>query len=76
MQHRSKHLPIYTFLIGMLILSIGTNVLFYNRILILQDFIFGPNHWVTVDQLNLFEKEISRLENERYQIFIPSKNSK
>ena len=73
MQYRSKHLPIYTFLIGLLLLSIGTNVLFYNRILILQDFIFGVNPWVTVDQLGLIEQEITRLENEKYQIISPNK---
>lgn len=71
MQHRSKHLPIYTFLIGLLLLSVGTNIVFYNRILILQDFIIGLNPWMTVDQFDLIQKEIIRLENEKYDI-VPS----
>lgn len=76
MQHRSKHLPIYTLLIGLLLLSIGTNCLFYNRILILQDFIIGLNPWVSINQFELLQKEISRLEKEKYQIVSPNKYQK
>jgi hypothetical protein len=68
MKYRSKHLPVYTFLVGMLLFSIGTNILFYNRIMILQDFIMGSNPWMTVDQFDHIQKEIQRLENEKYQI--------
>ena len=68
MNYRSKHLPIYTFLIGMLLFSIGTNILFYSRIMILQDFIMGSNPWMTVDQFDHIQQEIQRLENEKYQI--------
>lgn len=71
MQHRSKHLPVYTLLVGLLLLSVGTNVLFYNRILILQDFIIGLNPWVTVNQFDLIKQEITRLEQEKYQIVPP-----
>jgi hypothetical protein len=65
---RSKHLPIYTFLVGMMLFSIGTNIIFYNRITLLQDFIMGSNPWMTVDQFDHIQKEIQRLENEKYQI--------
>ena len=68
MNYRSKHLPIYTFLIGMLLFSIGTNILFYSRIMILQDFIMGSHPWMTVDQFDHIQQEIQRLENEKYQI--------
>jgi hypothetical protein len=68
MNYRSKHLPIYTFLIGMLLFSIGTNILFYSRIMILQDFIMGFHPWMTVDQFDHIQQEIQRLENEKYQI--------
>ncbi len=74
MNHRSKHLPIYTFLVGMLLFSIGTNIIFYNRITILQDFIVGCNPWMTVDQFDHIQKEIDRLEQEKYMINIPNKN--
>jgi len=76
MSNRSKHLPFYTFLIGLLTLSIGINILFYNRILILQDFIFGTNPWISVDQYNLIEKEIQRLDNEKYRIVLPNEYTK
>jgi hypothetical protein len=68
MQHRSKHLPIYSLLIGLLLLSVGTNIIFYNRILILQDFVVGVNPWINVNQFELLQKEIYRLENEKYQM--------
>lgn len=73
MQNRSKHLSIYTFLIGILLLSIGMNIVFYNRILILQDFIIGFKPWVTDNEFELLKKEISRLEQDRYEIFQPNK---
>lgn len=61
MQYRSKHLPIYTMLIGLLLLSVATNILFYNRILILQDFLFESNPWVTSDEFNSMKLEINKL---------------
>ena len=70
---RSKHLSIYTFLVGMLLFSIGMNIIFYNRILILQDFITGCNPWVTEDEFDRFRQEIDRLDNEKYQIVPPTK---
>lgn len=72
MQNRSIHLTIYSFLIGLLLLSIGTNILFYNRILILQDFLLGTNNWMTTEQFDLVAEEISRLEKEQYQIIEPN----
>ncbi len=49
------------------------NIIFYNRILILQDFITGFNSWVTPDQFDHFRQEINRLDNEKYQIVPPTK---
>lgn len=72
MSNRSIHLTIYSFLIGCLLLSIGTNLLFYNRILILQDFLLGTNNWITNEQFDLVKQEIDRLEKEKYQIIEPN----
>jgi hypothetical protein len=66
MMYRSKHLTIYTFLIGCLIFSLCTNVLFYGRILILQDFLKGSNPWVSIEELNSLRKEIDKLSNVEY----------
>jgi hypothetical protein len=55
----------------MLLFSVGANILFYNRIMILQDFIIGSNTWMTVDQFDYIQEEIQRLANEKYQI-VPS----
>jgi hypothetical protein len=76
MNYRSKHLTAYTFLIGMLLFSVGTNILFYNRIMILQDFIIGSNTWMTVDQFDHIQEEIQRLANEQYQIIPSNKYTK
>jgi len=68
MNNRSKHLTIYTFLIGLLLLSFGFNLVFYNRVIILQEHIISANPWVDVKQFDLLEKEIDRLDSEKYQI--------
>jgi vacuolar-type H+-ATPase subunit I/STV1 len=68
MNNRSKHLTTYTFLIGLLLLSFGFNLVFYNRILILQEHIISANPWMNVQEFNSIEKEINRLENKRYRI--------
>ena len=65
MMYRSKHLPWYTFLVGLLFLSVSFNYLFYTKIKTLNSYI---NPWVSVEQFNSIELEIHRLENERYQI--------
>ena len=65
---RSKHLTTYTFLIGLLLLSFGFNLVFYNRILIFQEHIISTDPWISVQEFNSIKKEINRLENERYQI--------
>lgn len=69
MINRSKHITIYSLLIGILFLSIGFNFMFYHRLVILQEFIKTTNPWVTNSELNLIEQEINRLENTKYQIF-------
>lgn len=61
-----KNKSIYALLIGLLFFSIGINIVFYNRILILQDFIKGYNPWVSVEQLNSMEKEIEKLSTKKY----------
>lgn len=68
MINRSKHLPIYTFLIGIILFSVGTNIVFYNRILILQDFMLGANPWVDLDHFHSMKQEIKRLQNNKYLI--------
>lgn len=75
MSNRSIHLTIYSFLIGCLLFSIGTNLFFYNRILILQDFLLGTNKWISNEDFDLVKQEISRLEKEKYQIVTPNKYS-
>jgi hypothetical protein len=66
MCNRSKHLPVYTLLIGLLIISFATNILFYNRILILQDFVSGINPWISTPELESIKKEINWLSNQKY----------
>lgn len=73
MNYRSKHLPIYTMLIGLMLVSIGFNILFYGRILILQEFMKATNPWVSENEFDLFKKELSRLESKKYEI-VPPKN--
>jgi len=68
MNNRSKHLTTYTFLIGLLLLSFGFNLVFYNRILIFQEHIISADPWISVQEFNSIKKEINRLENERYRI--------
>lgn len=68
MTQRSKHLSVYALLIGLLILSFATNILFYNRILILQDFITGSNPWISKEEFISIEKEINRLSENKYTI--------
>jgi len=65
---RSKHLTTYTFLVGLLLLSFGFNLVFYNRIVILQEYVSSTNPWVSVKQFDLLEKEIGRLDSQKYQI--------
>lgn len=65
---RSKHLTIYSFIIGLLLLSFGFNLIFYNRIVILQEYIGSTNPWLSVKQFDLLKKEIDRLDGEKYQI--------
>jgi uncharacterized membrane protein len=68
MSNRSIHITVYSFLVGCLMFSIATNLFFYNRILILQDFLLGANTWITKDQFNSIKEEITRLEKDKYQI--------
>jgi hypothetical protein len=68
MNNRSKHLTTYTFLVGLLLLSFGFNLVFYNRIVILQEYVGSTNPWVSVKQFDLLEKEIGRLDSQKYQI--------
>jgi hypothetical protein len=68
MNNRSKHLTTYTFLVGLLLLSFGFNLVFYNRIVILQEYVGSTNPWVSVKQFDLLEKEIDRLDSQKYQI--------
>jgi hypothetical protein len=72
MINRSKHLPVYTMLVGLMLLSVGFNFFLYGRILILQDFIKETNYWVSVQELDMFEKELLRLENTKYNIVSPN----
>lgn len=72
MTNRSKHLPFYTILIGLMLLSVGFNILFYGRILILQDFIKATNPWVSVQEFNMFKRELLRLEKTKYEIISPN----
>lgn len=68
MNYRSKHLPIYTMLIGLLLVSIGFNILLYGRIIILQEFLKVSNPWVSEKEFKLFKQELFRLENIKYDI--------
>lgn len=68
MINRSKHLPVYSILIGLLMVSVGFNIIFYHRISNLQDFIKGLNPWISVEHFDLMKTEINRLENEQYKI--------
>jgi hypothetical protein len=68
MINRSKHLPIYILLIGIILFSVGINIVFYNRILILQDFMVGANPWVDLEQFHSMKQEIQRLQNDKYKI--------
>jgi hypothetical protein len=68
MNNRSKHLPVYTCLVGLLLLSFGFNLILYSRISILQEYIISTNPWVSLKQFDLLEKEIDRLDSEKYQI--------
>lgn len=63
MNYRSKHLPIYTFLIGILILSLSFNYYFYQKITELNQYISYTNYWVTPKEFQDFKQEIKRLES-------------
>ena len=71
MTNRSKHLTLYTMLIGLMLLSVCFNILFYGRILILQDFVKATNPWVSVQEFDMFKKELLRLEKTKYEIISP-----
>ena len=65
MQHRSKHLPIYTMLIGLLSISFGYNLILNHRLNKANEFIRAMNPWISVYEYNLLTKEIERLESDK-----------
>jgi hypothetical protein len=68
MIYRSKHLPWYTFLVGLLFLSVSFNYLLYTKIKTLNSYISCVNPWMSVEQFISIQQEIHSLENERYKI--------
>lgn len=68
MTDRIKNLPVYVMLVGCLLISFGFNLILYNRVIILQDFIKGINPWMSVEQFDLLKTEIDRLESQKYNI--------
>jgi hypothetical protein len=65
MQHRSRHLPVYTILIGLLLMSVGYSFILYHRLSKANEFISAMNPWLSVYEYNLLTKEIDRLESEK-----------
>jgi len=65
MQYRSKHLPIYTILIGLLSVSFGYNIILNYRLNKSNEFISAVNPWVSLYEYNLLTKEIKKLESEK-----------
>lgn len=60
--------PLLTILIGLLVLSIGMNLVFYQRIDNLNKTISHTTSPVSEEELKEYEKEIDRLSNIQYDI--------
>ena len=60
MLNRSVHMPYYCILIGLLSMSVGYNILFWNHIQILT--VKQSSSWVTPQEMQLIQQEIERLE--------------
>ena len=68
MQNRCfQNLSMYSFLVGCLFLSFSFNIKYHSEVLALKKEINSYN-WISKNELNLLEKEISRLENSKYDI--------
>ena len=67
MQHRSKHLPIYTILIGLLLVSLGYNLILHHRLTKATEFIGAINPWISPYDYSLITKEIEKSESEKIQ---------
>jgi hypothetical protein len=65
MKYRSKHLPVYTILIGFLLMSFGYNLILYHRLSKANEFIDAMNPWMSVYEYNLLTKEIDRLDSDK-----------
>lgn len=66
MTHRSFHLPIYTMLIGLLITSIGFNILAFNHIRETQQIANKSNCPVSDQELHNMMEEVKRLSKQTY----------
>ena len=75
MMNRYKYITIYSIFSLGLILSISLNIIFYNKIITLHKFIKTINPWISVEEFNLIETEIYRLENQKYEIIPQQKFS-
>ena len=64
MTHRSKHMPFYCILVGGLLISVGFNILQYNRIKALEA--MTVQNWLSVQEYEMIQREINRLDNVKY----------
>ncbi len=67
MSNRSFHMPYYCLLVGLLLMSVGYNIILYNRIDQLK--IQNSPSWITSQEMQLIEQEIRRLELESANAF-------
>lgn len=60
--------PIITIISGLLTLSIGLNILFYQRIILLDKIIIHTTRPVSKQELEKIQEEIDRLSNIQYDV--------
>jgi hypothetical protein len=68
MTHRSPYLPVITFLVGLLCLSVGFNILFLNKINKLYKIVNTISQPVSDQELKELMEEVKRLSNAKYDI--------
>ena len=66
MSYRSKYLPLVVLLSGMLLLSVGFNLIYISRIYSLDKISHNSNSPVSENELHNMMKEIKRLSNQTY----------
>ena len=70
MINKSKHPILYSLLICSLLISSGLNIIFYNRLTVLQELIQNVNPWwMNINEFEHIKSEINRLEKEQYKIW-------